>query len=186
MFFWKVSKSLHWKNYNVKRKGQYISIEKRGHSLRRVLFPFLVQSYFFTTSVYLAESVGKKSACNAVDTGSIPGSGGSTGEEIGYPLQYSLACLVAQLVKNSPEMWETWVGKIPGGGKGHPPQYSGLENSLDCYRPWGHKELDTTEQLSLSGNFTSLKVMLCADVPNIPVFSMWSGNKFSCLFQKWI
>ena len=119
-----------------------------------------------------------------MDTGSIPGSGGSTGEEIGYPLQYSLACLVAQLVKNSPEMWETWVGKIPGGGKGHPPQYSGLENSLDCYRPWGRKELDTTEQLSLSGNFTSLKVMLCADVPNIPVFSMWSGNKFSCLFQK--
>ena len=37
--------------------------------------------------------------------------------------------------------------KSPGGGKGYPLQ-SGLENSLDLYRPWGHKELDMTEQLS--------------------------------------
>ena len=34
-------------------------------------------------------SVGKESACNAGDPGSIPGSGRSTGEGIGYPLQYS-------------------------------------------------------------------------------------------------
>ena len=40
-------------------------------------------------------SVGKESGCNAGDTGSIPGSGGSTGEGIGYPLQYSWASLVA-------------------------------------------------------------------------------------------
>ena len=33
-------------------------------------------------------SVGKESACNARDLGSIPGLGRSTGEEIGYPLQY--------------------------------------------------------------------------------------------------
>ena len=37
------------------------------------------------------------------------GSGGSTGEGIGYPLQYSWASLVAQLVKNSPAMQETWI-----------------------------------------------------------------------------
>ena len=35
--------------------------------------------------------------------------GRSTGEGIGYPLQYSWASLVAQLVKNPPAMWETWV-----------------------------------------------------------------------------
>ena len=45
-----------------------------------------------------------------------------------------------------------------GEGKGHPFQYSGLENSMDCislwteepggYSPWGHKELDVPEQLS--------------------------------------
>ena len=28
---------------------------------------------------------------------------------MGYPLQYSWASLVAQLVKNAPAMWETWV-----------------------------------------------------------------------------
>ena len=39
----------------------------------------------------------------------IPGLGRSPGEEIGYPLQYSWASLVAQLVKNPPTMQETWV-----------------------------------------------------------------------------
>ena len=57
-------------------------------------------------------SVGKESACNAGDTGSIPGSGRSTGEGVGYPLQYSWASLVAQLVKNLPEMRETWVQSL--------------------------------------------------------------------------
>ena len=39
----------------------------------------------------------------------IPGSGRSPGERIGYPLQYSWATLVAQMVKNLSAMWETWV-----------------------------------------------------------------------------
>ena len=54
-------------------------------------------------------SVGKESACNAEDPGLIPGSGRSAGEGIGYPLEYSWDSLVAQLVKNLPAMWETWV-----------------------------------------------------------------------------
>ena len=54
-------------------------------------------------------SVGKESACNAADLGSIPGLGRSPGEGIGYPLQYSWASLGAQLVKNLPEMWEALV-----------------------------------------------------------------------------
>ena len=58
-------------------------------------------------------SVGKESACNQGDPGLIPGSGRSAGEGIGYPLQYSRASLVAQLVKNPSAVWETWVGKIP-------------------------------------------------------------------------
>ena len=53
-------------------------------------------------------SVGKESACNAGDPGLIPGSGRSTGKGIGYPLQYSWASLVAQLV-NPPAVLETWV-----------------------------------------------------------------------------
>ena len=54
-------------------------------------------------------SVGRESACNAGDPGSIPGSGRSTGEGIGYPFQYSQTSLVAQLVKNPPAMWKTWL-----------------------------------------------------------------------------
>ena len=57
-------------------------------------------------------SVGKESACNAGDLSLIPGSGRSAGEGIGYPLQYSWASQVAQLVKNSPAMRETWVGSL--------------------------------------------------------------------------
>ena len=54
-------------------------------------------------------SVGKEPACNARDPSSIPGSGRSAGEGIGYPLQFSWASLVAQLVKHLPAMQETWV-----------------------------------------------------------------------------
>ena len=57
-------------------------------------------------------SVGKESACNAEDPDSIPESGRSTGEGIGYPLQYSWASLVAQLVKNLPAMQEIWVRSL--------------------------------------------------------------------------
>ena len=42
----------------------------------------------------------------------IPGLGRSTGKGIGYPLQYSWASLVAQLVKNLPAMCETWVQSL--------------------------------------------------------------------------
>ena len=65
-------------------------------------------------------SAGKESACNAGDSSSIPGSGRSLEERIGYPLQYSC-----------------------------------LENSIDreAYSPWGPKELDLTEGLSLSLSF---------------------------------
>ena len=58
---------------------------------------------------FSGSSAGKESACNAGDPGSIPRSGRSTGEGIAYPLQYSWASLVAQLVKNSPAMQETPV-----------------------------------------------------------------------------
>ena len=57
-------------------------------------------------------SAGKESASNAGDPSSIPESGRSTGEEIGYPIQYSSASLVAQLVRNLAGMWETWVQSL--------------------------------------------------------------------------
>ena len=63
-------------------------------------------------------SVGKESACNVGDLGSIPGLGRSPGEGHGNPLQYS--CL-----------------ENPHG-----------QRNLAGYSPWGHKELDTAERLS--------------------------------------
>ena len=54
-------------------------------------------------------STGKEFACNAGVPSSIPGLGRSPGEGIVYPFQYSWASLVAQLVKNLPAVWETWV-----------------------------------------------------------------------------
>ena len=99
-------------------------------------------------------SVGKESACNAGDPSSFPGSGRSAGEGIGYPLQYSWASLVAQLVKNPPAMWETWfspwVGKIPWRRERLPTPVFWPGKFHGLYSTWGCKESDTTEQLSLS------------------------------------
>ena len=57
-------------------------------------------------------SVGKESTCNTGDPSSIPGSGRSAGKGTDYPLQYSWASLVAQLLKSLPTMWETWVRSL--------------------------------------------------------------------------
>ena len=38
--------------------------------------------------------------------------GSSPGEGIGYPLQYSWASVVAQMIKNLPATWETWVQSL--------------------------------------------------------------------------
>ena len=59
--------------------------------------------------VFPGSSAGKESACNAGDPSLSPGLGRSSGEGIGYPLQYPRAFLVAQRVKNLPAMWQTWV-----------------------------------------------------------------------------
>ena len=57
-------------------------------------------------------SAGIESAHNGEEPSSISGSARSAGEGIGYPLQDSWASLVAQLVKNPPVMWETWVQSL--------------------------------------------------------------------------
>ena len=72
------------------------------------------KSYLLNTHVasFPDISFGKESAYNVRDSGSIARSGRSAGEGISYPLQYSWASLVAQLVKNPPAMWETWVPSL--------------------------------------------------------------------------
>ena len=61
-------------------------------------------AWFFPDS-----SAGKESACNTGNPGLNSESGRSPEKGIGYPLQYSWASLIDQLVKNLPTMWETWV-----------------------------------------------------------------------------
>ena len=103
--------------------------------------------------------------------GLIPGLGRSPGEGIDYPLQYFGTSLVAQLVKNLPAIWETWVQSL------------GWEDPLEkrkattpvfwpgefhgLYSPWGHKESDTTEQLLLSFSGI-LRKAFCAPETEVP------------------
>ena len=100
-----------------------------------------------------SSSIGKESIWNAGDLGLIPGLGRSTEERIGYPLRYSWASFVAQLVKNPPAMQETWVWSLgwedplEKGKATHPSILAWRIPWL--YSPQGHKESDTTEQLSL-------------------------------------
>ena len=74
------------------------------------------QKVFYCMTLFILgfphSSVDKEFSCSAGDLGLIPGSRRSTGEGIGYPLQYSWASLVAQLVKNLPAMLETWVQSL--------------------------------------------------------------------------
>ena len=117
----------------------------------------------------VGSSAGKDSTCNAGDPGSIPGQGRSPGEGTGYPFQYFWASLVAQLVKNLPAMWETWdwsLGWEDPREKGTATHSSILAwRILGLYSPWGLKESDTTEQLSLSStipNYIRLHKVLFA------------------------
>ena len=95
-------------------------------------------------------SVCKESACNVGDPGTIPGLGRSAAEGTGYPLQYSWASLLAQLVKNPPAMRETWVEKIPWRRERLPTPVFWPGEFRGLYSPWGRKELDRIERLSLS------------------------------------
>ena len=81
-------------------------------------------------------SAGRESLCNTGDPGSIPGSGSSPGEGIGYSLQYSWASLIAQKVKNPPAVQETWVWSLGWvdpleGGYGNPLQSWGFPSGSD-------------------------------------------------------
>ena len=78
-------------------------------------------------------SVGKESACNSGDRGSITWVGKIRWRRNRLPTPYSWASLVAQLVKNPPAMQETWVGNIPWRRERllNISQCSDLENSMD-------------------------------------------------------
>ena len=84
--------------------------------------------------------------------------------EKGYPLQYSWASLVAQLVKNPPAMWETRVQSLAR----EDPLEKGMatHSSILAWRtprtvyPWACEESDTTQRLSLA-LFRAGTVLFC-------------------------
>ena len=87
-----------WVSYDIYShplwKGKLRYVSQQINCSNNVLFHF----------GFPDSSVSKESACNARDPGLITGSGRSAGEGVGYPLQYSWASLVVQLVKNLPAM----------------------------------------------------------------------------------
>ena len=100
---------------------------------KAVVHVIRLQCYLITYD----SSVGKESACNAGDPGSILGSRRLAGKGIGYPLQYSLGfpCCSAgkESACNAGDLGSIpGLGRSPGEGKGCPVQDSGLENSMDC------------------------------------------------------
>ena len=98
---------------NFHHNSYYNTVGYLPYLIYYVPVTYLYFNWKFVTSwPSLRAPVGKESAWNAGEPGLIPGSGRSTEEGIGYPLQYSWASLVAQLVKNLPAMWKTWVRSL--------------------------------------------------------------------------
>ena len=101
----------------------------------------------------VAQPVENLLSCDAgrSNPSSIPGSGRAAEEGIGYPLQYSWASLVAQLVKNPLQCgrlgFDPWVGKIPWRREGLPAPVFWPGEFHGLYSPWGCKESDMTERV---------------------------------------
>ena len=147
------------KGYPLQYSGLENSMECIVHGVAKSLTG--LSDFHSASGGFPHSSVGKESACNAEDPSSIPGSGRSPGEGIGYPLQYSWASLVAQLVKNPPACgrpgFDPWVGKIPWRRERLPTPVFWRREFHVLYSPWGRKESDMTERpsLSLSGYVAS-------------------------------
>ena len=117
----------------------------------------------FSYEGFLSGSAGKESTCNMRGLGSIPGLGRSPGEGKGCPLWYPKAT-----------------------------HYSGLENSMDCYSPWGFKVSDLTEKLSLSLSRTSIHPHIFTLLPcSVDHNNLWKIHKkigipdhFTCLLRN--
>ena len=115
-------------------------------------------------------------------------------EGIGYLLQYSWASLVVQLVKNPPAMWETWVQSL--GWEDTLEKGMATHSSILAWRipwtivPWGRKESDTTERLSLY--FTTLPLTTGSEMstrsgrPLRPYVVLVLSYFFSTLQSYWL
>ena len=142
-----------WK-YNPWKRGESLMWEK----LRKRLFFFFFTLFSQQRASLVAQLVKNPPAMQETP-GSIPGSGRSTGDRIGYPSYYSWTSLQVQMVKNPPAKWRTWVWsqgwEDPWRGEWLPtpgfwPGKLHGQKSLVGYSLWSRKESDMTERLSLS------------------------------------
>ena len=101
-----------WKHilYNSYYTSVYMHMHTQTHTHTHT--HRLLNSCGYRFHCFPCGSAGKDSACSAGEPGSVPRSGRSTGEGVGYPLQYSRDSLVAQLVKNLPTRRETWIQSL--------------------------------------------------------------------------
>ena len=98
-------------------------------------------------------SVGKESACSAGDPDSIPGSGRSTEEGRGYHSSILVPCGSAGKESTGNKVdpgFDPWLGRFPWRRERLPTPVFWPGESHGQYSLWGHKESDTTEQLSFS------------------------------------
>ena len=120
---------------------QFMGSHRVGHDWATELMQNDIE--YFGNQGFPCGSVGKESACNAGDLGSVPG-----------------------------------LGRSPGEGNGYPLQYSGLENSMDLYSPWGRKESDTTEWLSLH-------LMVSYKVKHILTIKSYVSHFYVVIEERW-
>ena len=119
----------------------------------------------------LVAQLSKETACYARDPGLITGSGRPPGEGIGYPLRYSWASLVAQMVKYPPAMQETWVRFL---GWNNPLEKEiATHSSILAWRM--PQRVNTTKWLSR--NSLVAQSVNAGDVASIPGFGRSPGGQ---------
>ena len=90
------------KGWMIKKKNTIFQSRKNKCSKFTFITLLYLNIYMYTWFSFPGGSKRKEFACNSGDPISIPGSERSAGEEMGYPLQYSWASPMAQLLKNPP------------------------------------------------------------------------------------
>ena len=102
-----------WKSFILSSFHSFSGPEKTNFPFPwKYLYHFPASDLYHFSMGFPDSSVVQESTCNAGDPSSIPGLWRFSGEGIGYPLQYSWASFVAQLVKNLHAMRETWVWSL--------------------------------------------------------------------------
>ena len=128
---------------NFKRPASpvlYLQCSNGSEFLKKIIyfFPFSKKLPFIIYQGFPDNSAGKESTCNAGDLNSIPQSGRSTGEGIGYistPVFLGFPCgsTGKESACNVGDLGSIpRLGRSPGEGKDYPLPYSGLEKSMDC------------------------------------------------------